>query len=70
MDCTYFGVRTSNREAEAKCRLCKQDTPEIFRKCTMETNILMSTSINIDAKGNTIIVLPGKVGDDKLLVEL
>jgi len=70
MDCKYFGVRTSSRESTLKCRECKKNTSEMFTNCTRETNILLSTSIDIDAEGNTIIVLPGKVSDDKLLVEL
>jgi len=68
--CKYFGVRTSTRESGVKCRECKLNSSEVFRKCTVETNILMATSIDIDAEGNTIIVLPEKVSDDKLLVEL
>ena len=68
--CKYFGVRTSTRESGVKCQECRKGDPETFRNCTRETNILMSTSIEVDAKGNTITVLPGKVSDDKLLVEL
>lgn len=67
--CKYFGVRTSKRESGAGCRECKTTNSELFKNCTRETNILMATSIDIDAKGNTITVLPRKVGDDKLLVE-
>ena len=69
--CKYFGVRTNTRESGLKCQECKKSTPEVFRKCTLETNILLSTSVSIDEKGNTVITAPaGKVGDDKLLVEL
>lgn len=69
MTCKYFGVRTSKRESGVKCQECKKDAPKTFKNCTRETNILMATSIDIDAQGNTITVLPGKVGEDKLLVE-
>lgn len=68
-DCKYFGVRTSKREGALSCQNCKKTNLELFKKCTRETNILMATSISVDAKGNTIAVLPGKVDDSKLLVE-
>ena len=69
--CKYFGVRTSTRESGVKCQECKKDDPETFKNCTQETNILMSTSVSIDAKGNTVIAPPaGKVSDDELLVEM
>lgn len=67
--CKCFGVRTSNIEAKAKCQKCKEFNLELFKKCTVETNILMGTSIDIDPKGNTISIPPGKVSDTELMFE-
>jgi len=68
--CKYFGVRTSTRESGVKCRECKVSNPELFKKCTLETNILMCTSITVDKEGNTVVVPPlGKVSDVVLIIE-
>ena len=70
MNCKYFGVRTSVREGSKKCQECKESFPEVFRKCTLETNILISTSIDVDEKGNTVVIPPtGKVSDTELIIE-
>ena len=67
--CKYFGVRTSERENEIGCRKCKEADLELFRKCTIETNILMGTSIDVDDEGNTISIPPKVVSDSKLMYE-
>jgi len=68
--CKYFGVRTSTRESGVKCQECKVCNSELFRKCTLETNTLIASSIDIDVKGNTVIVPPlGKVSDVVLIIE-
>lgn len=43
-------------------------TVEVFKKCTVETNIMMGTSITTDEKGNTITIPPsGKISDTELM---
>lgn len=67
--CKYFGVRTGDRESKAKCQKCKEVDSELFVKCTVETNILMGTSISVDEKGNTILTPPAGVSDTELMFE-
>lgn len=70
MACVYFGVRSAQLEKGANCRKCQQQNAAVFTKCTYETNVLISTSVDIDKHGKTVIVPPtGDVPDDKLLVE-
>lgn len=66
MDCKFFGVRTSKGIREANCRVCETKSPEVFVKCTVETNTLLGTSIDTDSKGNTIQTQPKKVPDDRV----
>ncbi len=62
--CKYFGVRSSRAVCNSRCAECARSS-----QCTLETNKLLGTSIDIDGKGNTIKTLPVKVPDDRLLVE-
>jgi len=67
--CKYFGVRTKDRESRRKCRSCKENNFDLFRKCTIESNIIMGTSTDVDEKGNTISIPPKKVSDTELTYE-
>jgi len=68
MDCTYFGVRTSERQKMRKCQECMRSNLEVFKKCTVETNILMGTSTTVDKEGNTITIPPRcKISDTELM---
>lgn len=67
--CQYFGVRTSERESRGKCQNCKEGALDLFKKCTIESNITMGTSISVDEKGNTISIPPEIVSDSVLLYE-
>lgn len=68
MDCTYFGVRTSDRQKTKECQKCMGSKLEVFKKCTVETNILMGTSTTTDEKGNTVTVPPRcKISDTELM---
>jgi len=59
--CKYFGVRTSRAVRKTDCQECKDKS-----YCTLQTNILLATTINVDGTR----VLPGKVRDDILLEEV
>lgn len=67
--CKYFGVRTSKRESGRKCQSCKERSFDSFKKCTIESNITMGTSISVDEKGSTISIPPKIVSDTELLYE-
>ena len=69
-NCVYFGVRTPKRESTAQCRDCKKLYPDLFKECTRESNVLMATSITVDKKGHTVVILPkGPVSDTELMAE-
>ena len=59
--CKYFGVRTSSAVRKTDCQECKNRP-----SCTLETNILLATTVNVDGTR----VLPGKVSDVELLEEV
>ena len=68
MNCMYFGVRTSDRQKTKECQKCMGSNLDVFKKCTIETNILMGTSITTDEKGNTITIPPQcKISDTELM---
>lgn len=68
MNCIYFGVRTSERQRTKNCQRCMGSELEVFKKCTVETNILMGTSTSTDEKGNTVTIPPsGKISDMELM---
>ena len=67
--CKHFGVRTSKREEGAKCQRCKDTAFDLFKKCTIESNITMGTSISIDEEGETISSPPEIISDAVLLYE-
>ena len=68
MNCTYFGVRTSERQKTRKCQKCMKGNLDVFKKCTVETNILMGTSTIVDEKGDTVTVPPRcKISDTELM---
>lgn len=68
MNCTYFGVRTSEQQKTKKCRRCMGNNLEEFKRCTVETNILMGTSITTDGKGSTVTIPPRcKISDTELM---
>jgi len=70
MKCKYFGVRTSERQKTKECQACMRDALDVFKKCTVETNIVFGTSIDVDEKGNTITVPPRcKISDTELMFE-
>jgi len=55
-DCKFFGARTPEKqESTNRCRRCKEQTPDMFRECTIETNELLNTSVFIDRDGNTTV---------------
>lgn len=54
-ECEFFGVRSS----KGTKKMCDKCPEAMFKKCTVETNMLMGTSIVIDAvSGVTKHVLP------------
>lgn len=68
MGCTYFGVRTSDRQKTKGCQKCMGSELAVFKKCTVETNILMGTSTTVDENGNTVTVPPQcKISDTELM---
>ena len=66
MACKYFGVRTSRAVCKTNCPKCA-----VRFDCTLQTNILLATSIEVGDNGDTLQILPaGKVSGDTLLEEV
>lgn len=63
--CKFFGVRSSKGVEDSACQKC-----EMFKKCTIETNLIMGTSVVIDSCGVTKHMLPkGELSDVELMFE-
>ena len=68
--CAYFGVRTPRRSSTSECLACRRSNLDLFKECTRESNILLSTSIIVDKKGHTVEIPPtGLVSDTELVAE-
>jgi len=67
--CKHFGVRTSKREEESRCQRCKDSNLDLFKKCTVESNITMGTSTDVDEAGKTVFIPPKIISDTVLLYE-
>ena len=63
--CKFFGVRSSKGVDEKTCQKCNR-----FKECTVETNLLMGTSVVMDSCGTTRHNIPkGELSETELMFE-
>ena len=59
--CSFLGARTEETAKSRKCNRCQVNTPEVYKKCTKESDRLLSTSTIVGANGVTKnAIIPGR----------